>query len=157
MKDKQNKAIIVIPAYKSNISEIESVSLRRCLLVLKNYDICFVSPYGLNMDVYRSILSDYQICFNVMSFPSHFFDSVKSYNKLMLTHDFYLRFCEYEYMLIYQLDAYVFDDQLAYWCNKGYDYIGAPWFQSNGNLCSICGNGGFSAQPTNPVGRVYGR
>ena len=33
-------------------------------------------------------------------------------------------------MLIYQLDAYVFSDQLDYWCTKGYDYIGAPWIAS---------------------------
>ena len=30
-------------------------------------------------------------------------------------------------MLIYQLDAYVFEDELLYWANRGYDYIGAPW------------------------------
>ena len=30
-------------------------------------------------------------------------------------------------MLIYQLDAYVFRDELLQWCRRGYDYIGAPW------------------------------
>ena len=33
-------------------------------------------------------------------------------------------------MLIYQLDCYVFSDRLLYWCNKKYDYIGAPWIAS---------------------------
>ncbi len=28
------------------------------------------------------------------------------------------------------MDVFVFSDQLAYWCMKGYDYIGAPWLAS---------------------------
>jgi hypothetical protein len=39
---------------------------------------------------------------------------------------FYERFIPYEFMLIHQLDAYVFKDELEKWCDKGYDYIGAP-------------------------------
>lgn len=52
-------------------------------------------------------------------------------------------------MLIYQLDAYIFKDELDYWCNKSYDYIGAPWFENYSfhekgfNLWKV-GNGGFS-------------
>lgn len=53
-------------------------------------------------------------------------------------------------MLIYQLDAWVFKDELEFWCNKGFDYIGAPWFigyDSTNNkmpLMEYSGNGGFS-------------
>jgi hypothetical protein len=49
-------------------------------------------------------------------------------------------------MLIYQLDAYVFKDELEYWCNKDYDYIGAPWAYKNGSgkIELRTGNGGFS-------------
>ena len=36
-------------------------------------------------------------------------------------------FLDSEYILIYQLDAFVFKDELKEWCQKGYDYIGAPW------------------------------
>jgi hypothetical protein len=51
--------------------------------------------------------------------------------------------------LIYQPDAFVFRDELAYWCGTGYDYIGAPWFKdwniADGNSSFIgVGNGGFS-------------
>jgi hypothetical protein len=45
----------------------------------------------------------------------------------MLSLDFYNRFIDCEYVLIYQLDAYVFRDELKEWCSKNYDYIGAPW------------------------------
>ncbi len=47
----------------------------------------------------------------------------------MLSTCFYERFLDSSYILIYQLDAYVFRDELKEWCEKGYDYIGAPWLQ----------------------------
>ena len=67
----------------------------------------------------------------------------------MLSSEFYRRFSKFEYILIYQLDAFVFKDQLNYWCKKGYDYIGAPWFEgfhltkTGVNIIGV-GNGGFS-------------
>lgn len=30
-------------------------------------------------------------------------------------------------MLIYQLDAYLFKDELSYWCDQNYSYVGAPF------------------------------
>jgi hypothetical protein len=51
-------------------------------------------------------------------------------------------------MLIYQTDAYVFSDQLDFWCEQGNDYIGAPWFDGYSTPSSTkiigVGNGGFS-------------
>jgi hypothetical protein len=49
----------------------------------------------------------------------------------MLADEFYARFAAYEYMLIHQLDAFVFSDQLMAWCARGYDYVGAPWIPHN--------------------------
>jgi hypothetical protein len=48
-------------------------------------------------------------------------------------------------MLIYQLDAFAFDNQLDYWCSKDFEYIGAPvcpnyWYKPT---CFYM-NGGFS-------------
>ena len=47
------------------------------------------------------------------------------------------------------MDAWVFKDELQKWCNKGYDYIGAPWFEDygsyeKGNRLWRVGNGGLS-------------
>jgi hypothetical protein len=53
-------------------------------------------------------------------------------------------------MLLYQLDAWVFRDELEYWCDKDYDLIGAPWFEGYGNadedspFIEPSANGGFS-------------
>lgn len=98
----------------------------------------------LDLSEYKSCFLDSRVDFCVRYFNEQYFDSVKSYNELMLSVDFYRSFREYQYMLIYQLDAFVFEDQLEYWCNKGYDYIGAPWIKANKKFHPTCGNGGFS-------------
>ena len=73
----------------------------------------------------------------------------------MLNPNFYQRFRRFEYILIYQLDAFVFSDRLEEFCRLGYDYIGAPWPLGDGNKHNeelvvegnhflTVGNGGFS-------------
>jgi hypothetical protein len=62
---------------------------------------------------------------------------------------FYERFLDQQFILIHQLDAFVFRDELDYWCSAGYDYIGAPWLEgfiddAKGRFLQIAGNGGFS-------------
>ena len=45
----------------------------------------------------------------------------------MMSPEFYETFAHWEYILIYQADAWVLSDRLSEWCSKGYDSIGAPW------------------------------
>ena len=69
---------------------------------------------------------------------------------LWMSKQFYFRFLpNYKYMLIYQLDAWVFTDNLQEWCDKGYDYIGAPFLSivkknSPRVIFKGVGNGGLS-------------
>jgi hypothetical protein len=42
---------------------------------------------------------------------------------------FYSQFSSYEYLLILQLDAFIFHGDLDRFCDKGYDYWGAPWIE----------------------------
>lgn len=116
--------VILIPVYKSKITSDEIISLKACLNVLGSHDIIFVAPNSLNLDAYVSICkSDIR----VERFDDYYFDSISGYNSLLLSSSFYQRFLDYDYMLIYQLDCYVFRDELEYWTGLGYDYIGAPW------------------------------
>jgi hypothetical protein len=55
----------------------------------------------------------------------------------MLSTEFYERFLDYQYIFIYQTDGYAFRDELEKWCNKGYDYIGAPWIPKERNNSSF--------------------
>ncbi len=114
---------IVIPLNKASLTENEELALKQCLRVLGNYPVCLLKPQTLDV---RTLISKYPQL-KVESFPNYFFDSIYNYNILMLSTGFYRRFIDFEYLLIYQLDAFVFRDELKFWCKKRYDYIGGPW------------------------------
>jgi len=123
---------IIIPTYKpyDTLTEYEKLSLNQCVNILSNYPIVLVKPDSLVIDGYIQFNSE----FLVESFNNNFFESVKSYNKLLLSQKFYHRFIQFKYILIYQLDAFVFTNDLLFWCNQVYDYIGAPWLAQEKNI-----------------------
>ncbi|WP_269235331.1 DUF5672 family protein [Flavobacterium flavigenum] len=114
---------VVIPIYKNHFGFLEEKSLLQCLSVLKEYPIVLVQPEGLD----NSYITDRFQNVSAESFSKKYFESISGYNELLLSSCFYERFLDSEFMLIYQLDAFVFKDNLKEWCEKGYDYIGAPW------------------------------
>lgn len=115
---------IVIPIYKKIPDEDDVLSLRQVFGVLKNYDITFVHPTSLDIQPYKEFGKS-----AFKAFDDIFFASIQGYNQLMLNINFYRSFSK-KYILVYQTDAYVFKDELQYWCEKDYDYIGAPWLGS---------------------------
>jgi hypothetical protein len=142
-------SIIVIPIYKEKLTELEKASLVQCCKILGKHDISLVCPSGLNVKEYSDVLNKFGARFKIQEFDNGFFESTKTYNLLMLSADFYKRFIAYDFMLIYQLDAYVFKDELDYWCEQGYDFIGAPWnrydfLRNKIHLIEVGVNGGFS-------------
>ena len=136
-------AAVVIPIYKETLNELEKISLAQVQKILGKYQIIFVAPEGLKCNYLTSGCKIYY-------FPPQFFQSVGTYNILMKHPLFYKAFLAYEYILIYQLDAFVFSDMMEYFCSLGYDYIGAAWYplrkvDFNGKQYKIgVGNGGFS-------------
>jgi hypothetical protein len=116
---------IVIPIYKKEVSEWELMSLKQCITVLKAYPIIFVCSEELDVKWYDNKCVGCDIAFE--RFEAKYFISIKGYNRLLTSDLFYTRFLDYKYILIYQLDAYIFFDQLQHWCELNYDYIGAPW------------------------------
>lgn len=120
-------AKVVIPVYKEFFGELEEKSFLQCCKVLKDYEIVIVHPEGLNC----SYLKEKQDGLIFKSFSRHFFATIGGYNELLLSTVFYESFLDSEYILIYQLDAFVFRDDLSKWCEKGYDYIGAPWIATS--------------------------
>lgn len=145
--------IVVIPIYKADPKGTEVASFRQCIKVLKSFDLCLVTYEELDLTVYKGIAKEYSKEIKIKCFERHFFASVAGYNKLCYNIDFYSAFCNYDYMLIYQLDAWVFRDELQMWCEKGYDYIDSPFFKevSSKGINPLyskemldVGNGGFS-------------
>ena len=142
---KQNTCIVVVPVYKESPDQFEITSFHQCCKILGNRTISLVTHKELNCDIYYSIAQQYGIALERNDFDKSFFQGIAGYNKLCLSPNLYKRFKNYTYMLIYQLDAFVFYDNLDYWCEEGYDYVGAPWSELKCDvLFGLVGNGGFS-------------
>lgn len=145
------RPVVVIPVYKqlSHWDRSEFVSLNRCLKVLGNHPIFIVGPKGLDwedIENYLATICDKKV--NTILLEDFYFKNIEGYNRLLKSRFFYEHFISFSHLLIYQLDAYVFKDELEYWCSKNFDYIGAPWVEkvngkSSVNLVGV-GNGGFS-------------
>lgn len=120
-----NKAAVVIPFYKDTLTNYESIALQQCFKILHNYTIIAVKPEKLTLP---ADAAKYPFT-KTVSFDDDYFKDIQGYNRLMLDAAFYKEFLDHEYILIYQLDAFVFTDDLTNWCNQGFDYIGAPWIR----------------------------
>lgn len=129
---------VLTPVYHEELAPEEKISLGHLRHFLSSYDRYFIVPKGLQLR-----LPGFERC----DFDPHFFTHTDAYSKLLLSPQFYEKFSDYEYILIYQLDCLVFSDQLAEWCRAGYDYIGAPLFRNKDEPqkgFSRVGNGGLS-------------
>lgn len=150
--DIDKRVIVCVPIYKNTLSAVEWASLRQLNKILEKYQRVFVAPQSLKFD-----FGNVGEFFRVERFPDYFFHSVLSYSALMLNVDFYRRFRKYEYVLIYQTDAFVFCDRLQEFCRLGYDYIGAPLERANPLWSFIgnrVGNGGLSLRKVSSAIRM---
>ena len=118
------KVAVVIPLYKDSLSNYEDIALNQCQAILGNHPRIIVKPNSLVIP--EELFSS---SFSIINFDDSYFKSIEDYNRLMMLSEFYKAFLDFEYILIYQLDAFVFKDDLTYWCAKGFDYIGAPWIR----------------------------
>ena len=126
---------IIIPIYQNILKEHEIISLTRCIEVLgKKYDIIFLKHD--EVDIFK-ILSTYNIEFNnsyidYINYDKTYFNSVTSFNNILIHGNFYNlmeSYNKYKYVLLYELDGFVFYDNLQYWIDKDYDYIGSFSFE----------------------------
>lgn len=158
---------VVVPVYQKEPKEKELACFVNNCKIFKNRHIYLAAPEGLNLETYHKIASDLK----VELFKPEYFNSIKGYNRLMLSDDFYSRFKSYKFILICQLDVFAFKDDLDRWIIKDYDYVGAPWVDrflniftyvavktniskalklifSSRKINNSVGNGGFSLRKT---------
>lgn len=141
---------VVIPLYKnfSSLSDYEYISLSQCKKILANHPVCFIGSKNLDMHPYIDFFDNNENI-SYKTYDLKYFADIIGYNELCLSFFFYNDFKDFKYILIYQLDAFVFKDELEYWYKKEKDYIGAPLFESytlasEDNFIVGVGNGGFS-------------
>jgi len=142
---KKYEVAIIIPGYyKSDFSSEELISLKHLNKYLNKYDKYFIVPDNAVIDKGNE-------SYHYVVFPRYYFRNTKTYNKLLLKSEFYEKFIQYKYILIYQMDALVFSNHLSDWCDSEYSYVAAPWFKSiigylshKKGVSPNGGNGGFS-------------
>ena len=163
---------VVIPVFRSMPMKNERISLEQCFKVLSRYHIIFVHPVSLNISFYENSFKQ----LGIIDFQKHsdvYFEGTKGYSKLLTSKFFYEAFDNYEHILIYQLDSFVFRDELEDWSIRGFDYVGAPWISQDiyewhkkkrspvelkafnkltgGKLLKRTGNGGFSLRKISTI------
>lgn len=128
----------MVPLPSASLKEEEKISLKQLEKHLGDYPKYLLMPEGLGASMDG---------FAVKEIDRRFFGSAANHNRLLFTPRFWSMFREYEYVLMYHLDALVFRDELTEWCSSGVDYIGAPWIRSAQTPwveTERCGNGGFA-------------
>lgn len=123
---RKKDAVVIVPIYRTDINDLEKISLAQCLRTLSGHPIVVIKPRHLDL----AALPGSDRFAGVVSFDDGYFTGVQGYNRLMMSPEFYEEFLGYEFMLIHQLDVFVFRDELLDWCGRGYDYIGAPWLKN---------------------------
>ncbi|WP_443945485.1 DUF5672 family protein [Pedobacter sp. AW1-32] len=141
------KACVIIPIYSDQIKPYEGISMDQCFRILGQHQIYFILPQRLETFIKQNkYVKEGKAKYK--TFNDNFFKDIPSYNRLMKFSGLYRSFLHYDFMLIHQLDAFVFRDELLEWCKRGYDNIGAPLFEghdfatADSPLVSL-GNGGF--------------
>jgi hypothetical protein len=141
-------AVVVPLSNRPDLTSDEHYSLRHLNCYLGKYDKYMLAPNSLKVS---------HAGFTIKRFDDSFFGSAAANNRLMLTPGFYQAFSNYQYILIYHLDALVFSDQLVEWCNMDLDYIGPPWLPCPDTpyvTVPRVGNGGFSLRKIQGFQRV---
>ena len=147
-----NKVVVVIPIHSPNPSAYELISFKQCFAILGSHPIKILAPKELDLAQYQSVVPSFETIF----IDSKWQSSITKYNKLKTSRFFYNLFKDYQFLLTYELDAFIFRDDLLLWCNKDYDYIGAPWFEDyiqeglSNKLIGV-GNSGFSLRKIEPI------
>ena len=151
--EKSQKCVVVIPVYKQKLSQFEKDNLSNTVNRLKDsYDICIIGPSSINVS---RLSKEFNYKFQYKKYNNSTFKSKESYSLLLESADFYETFNNWEYMLLVQLDVWIFGtaENLEKFLTYDFAYIGAPWsrnyiMKAFGVDDEFCGNGGFSLRNT---------
>ncbi|MFT7157560.1 MAG: hypothetical protein ACI8Q1_002579 [Parvicella sp.] len=150
--------VVVIPVYEKALSDKNIISIKQCFSIFRENQITIVTHEEVDLSIYYKLAqeSDYHDL-NIEYFHHRFFKNINGYNQLLLSKDFYKRFLNFEYLLVFQDDAFVFSNDLSIWMNHKVDYVGAPWVSlQDGQVHLIgVGNGGLSLRKVAAFYKIF--
>lgn len=132
------RVAIMVPLPSLRLNADEEVSLRHLRAFLDGYEKFLLVPEGMEVRMEG---------FTVVELDRGYFGSAANHNRMLYRIDFWEKFADFDYVLMYHLDALVFSDQLPEWCDRGFDFIGAPFIRCDDSPWvrkERVGNGGFA-------------
>ncbi len=147
----RSRLVVVVPTHLEQLNEELAATLRHNAYILRGYPLEVILPETCSRLWYEAFFLEHDIQGTVRQVSAEYFGSSTAVNRMGTDPAFYSLYREFEYILICHLDAWIFDDNLAYWMDLGYDFIGAPLFLpplANTHFLSrmapFGGNGGLS-------------
>ncbi|WP_374951927.1 DUF5672 family protein [Mucilaginibacter sp.] len=116
---------VIIPVHQPLPSAAEMISLKAARRHLSGYDCYLVHPIDMDIAAYLAIYPGLKL----KAVNPQWLASVEQYNKMKLDLRFYQLFAQYQYMLTYELDAYIFNANFSGTNVFQFDFIGAPFFE----------------------------
>lgn len=138
----------MVPLPTPRLNNDEEVSMRQLRTHLDHYEKFLLVPKGTGIRMEG---------FTVVELARGYFGSAANHNRLLYSTSFWENFMEFEYVLMYHLDALVLSDRLLEWCDRGFDFIGAPYIhcaESTWVVNDRVGNGGFALYRTTSILKV---
>lgn len=141
----ENLVVVLTITHKPILTRYEEISITQCTKILKKYPRIFIVPKGMNVEYYSIHFPTWELHF----VHPYWLSSYKRSNRLKISPKLFNAFKKFQFILFHEPDAFVFSDQLTYWCHRGYSYIGAPWFEGKNNVTEKAkligvGNSGLS-------------
>lgn len=139
----RKKCCVVIITHKEKLDGDDEKSFKQALSVFNGKrDIKVVLPDNISYRYYETYKNEYD--FDIIKVNNKWLSSYVAYNRTCCTKEFYELFKDYEYILKYETDAWVFNDRVDEFIELGYDYYGAPWPQYGYTV----GNSGLTLRKT---------
>lgn len=121
---------VVIPIYRKEIKDWERLSLANTFNILTAHPIVILKPVDLDLTEFFTNPPFTSSRFEIVNVSSDWLGTkrgIAGYNEMMMSKAFYELFLDTDYLFICHTDAWVFRDELADWCHRGYDSVAAPW------------------------------
>jgi hypothetical protein len=135
----------MVPVHKPEPSADEIMSLQACKKQLHAYHTYLVFPEGMDTTKYLAVHSGLKL----KPVNPVWLSTILHYNKMKYSLEFYLLFRQYNFMLTYELDSYIFHADFERYNVFSFDYIGAPFYEGYLKASPTAnfiqgGNSGFS-------------
>ncbi len=117
-----HRVATVIPVHRPTLTTDERLRVLKTLRNVAPGSAFFVGPVRLTSNMRGDVFD----CAPFAAFPDEHFDSLEAYNRWVLRPDLYVRFSEFDFVLICQTDA-ILVRPLPITEEWEFDYLGAPW------------------------------